>query len=157
MNEILFRGKRVDNGEWVEGNLLKIEHANNSAFYIIPFITNGRITQDKLMLNFISPCYEIIPETVGQYTGMSDKNKARIFKGDILKVIEVTGDKLEEYVTDVTWDACAFMVKSNVDYYDTFLGAWEAWSDTSLNMYPLIELEVIGNIYDNPELLEDEK
>ena len=129
MREILFRGKRMYNGEWLAGDLLanKYERPN-----ICPI---GDVN-----------CYPVIPETVGQYTGMKDKNGEKIFEGDIVKY----STTCEIYT--VAWHGSfAEFVISELQNPNT---ATRGSKDMYLvNRY----CEVIGNIYDNPELLEGEE
>lgn len=127
MREILFRGKRVDNGEWVYGFYANIpEHHIDKLSgkdYIVS-INNGLLM-------------EVISETVGQYTGLTDKNGKKIFEGDIVKNSRDVG--LLYYKEKNS----AFTVKG-WEY-----GYW-LWHDKE-------DIEVIGNIYDNPELLQEDK
>ena len=126
MREILFRGKRTDNGEWVEGRLL----AKN---VIVPtgqhfFIEANFIYVDDLR------GYEVDLETVGQFTGLYDKNGKKIFEGDILKYEE------EYYLVK-------FLEYRWVAIYKTCL-------PDDLDQRTAKDFEKVGNIYDNPELLE---
>lgn len=126
MREILFRGKRTDNGEWVYGVPTK----------------DGR--GEMVMVENIFECEEyncrganclyVDENTVGQYTGLKDKNGTKIFEGDI---VLLKGDE-EPY--QVAFDESCFQVYGSICYVmDNFYDH---------------DIEVIGNIYDNPELLE---
>lgn len=137
MREILFRGKRLDNGEWVEGSLIKtggyccILPDDDGTNYDYPYLDAVLGTID----GYATP---VAPSTVGQYTGLKDKNGKRIFEGDVV-VISQFGLTLSGIVE---FHDCGFEV------YSKELDAYEClWYECS-------ELEVIGNIHDNPELPE---
>lgn len=132
MREILFRGKRVDNGEWTEGYLFKQWNRT--------FLLWG-------MTGDIPNMTEVIPETVGQFTGLTDKNGKKIFEGDIVEFTDIyTGENGRAKIVfeDFKW-------KYSGCYYDGNPIVWLGIYDKS------IEFEIIGNIYDNPELLEVEE
>lgn len=143
MREILFRGKRKDSGEWVEGRLL-------AADVIVP---SGQ--EFSLEANCIYGCdkpiigYEVDEETVGQFTGLTDKNGKNIFEGDIVK---------DEFgrIMEVVWreGVAKFSFKliksTGKKWTENFLYVnLGDWFDLE-NHFP----EAIGNIHDNHELLE---
>jgi uncharacterized phage protein (TIGR01671 family) len=137
MREILFRGKRRDNGEWLYGSLMQItykEENNAMPFYIIFedfFIFVGG--DAKSLRHAV-----VDPETVGQYTMMSDDHLKRLFEGDICRAKNLLHNGKEELFT-VEWCENGFFL---VD-------------DTGTTWHPcyLEDIENIGNIHDNPELL----
>lgn len=134
MREIEFRGKRRDNNEWIYGNLLVIE---DECF----IITISRKDWKKIQLEKI----EINPETIGQYTGLKDKNGAKIFEGDIV------GCFCNTQLFEVKWcDVRGGYFLDNVVLSSCCEPAPECLGNLTDTM------EVIGNIYDNPELLEVE-
>lgn len=128
--EILSRGKRLDNGKWVYGWYCKYPFgAWPLKVCIIP-----AEQAEKGCFEHV----EVDPSTVGQYTGLTDKNGVKIFEGDILK----HGRTLHEAV---------FENRNGHAYFGWRVTADETWDfDSSF----LRQLEVIGNIHDNPELLE---
>lgn len=136
--EILFLGKRTDNGEWAEGELI---HAVPSG---IPGI---RIPSRTALL-----IYSVIPETVGQFTGLTDKNGKRIFEGYIICYITPDGIKATgvvrfgEYGTGGTIGIgfyVEWVARDGAGWLRQDIGFWAKYRD----------IEVIGNIHDNPELL----
>lgn len=138
MREILFKGKRADNGEWVEGYLYITQNGEYEISNYCKYYNCERNT------------YIVIPETVGQYTGMVDKNGTKIFEGDILKIKSCDYDY--EYTTQVYYSCHTLCVNIyGQDYDSTAIGfADDIWDEECC------EVEVIGNIYDNPKLLEQE-
>ena len=135
--EILFRGKRIDNGEWVEGNY-SIMLSGRAAIQPI-----GRIW-----------AYEVLPTTVGQFTGLLDKNDNKIFEGDIIKFI--TGRLLDVRFNRETlqWELTDVGVPDwEVNHLHNTLPLSELEVETC---YGEMTSEIVGNIHDNPELLKEE-
>lgn len=122
MREILFRGKRKDNSEWVEGYYADVTKSN--------IILTGRI---DITETIGAEMFRIIPETVGQYTGLTDKNGKKIFEGDIVKF----GNNIYEI--------------RFIEKYSRFAGTN---SHCVFASFLLNTSEIIGNIHDNPELME---
>ena len=126
----LYRAKRIDNGEWMEGSLMMDIHKNvetNEESEIFGIYPNGR---DYVKV--------VDPSTICQCTGLKDKNGKLIFENDIVTVPR------DEDTCVITWDKdCG---KWSINQYAAYMYDFDNfWS---------VELEVIGNIFNNPELLE---
>lgn len=144
MREILFRGKRKDTGAWVYGHLHKTDG------YGTGYTEHGIQVQDTSTSRPWSVV--VIPETVGQYTGLTDKNGKRIFEGDILRPFDnelVVVSWIDYYSTLGLIVYITNTVKKRGKTINSIYSGWALLSD-----YSLSENEVIGNIHDNPELLE---
>ena len=139
MREILFKAKRKDNGEWVEGYYVKTTLGNEitpSDVIFVPF---------KVSRNEEWGWVKVIPETLCQYTGLTDKNDKKIWENDILKA-----HLDENYPEDITyarilWNESSFCINEN---HSRDIETLEK-GDTEY-------FEVCGNIFDNAELLEVE-
>ena len=133
--EILFRGKRKDNGEWVEGYCVVIA----KCYYIF----TGKLVIAKNATNF--EYYSVSPETVGQFTGLTDKNGTKIFEDDVVIISSRSIDE-EDGIALIEWD----------EDDARFIFAWGNLVAGFDDFYSY-EIEVIGNIHDNPELMEEEE
>ena len=147
MREILFRAKRIDNGEWVEGYY--IYHIKRTICPIgdsvKPEDEQHVIMQDgfsdwNMPRNTV--VFDIDPETVCQYTGLKDKNGKRIWENDIVRI----ENSMDEGI-------------GNIEFYG---GMWYVDGEPSNSLHDIMEyddiaeIEVIGNIFDNQELLKGE-
>ncbi len=140
MRENLFHGKRNDNGEWVEGYYCAFNGVSHRIYTGYAETDCGEFYPDY---------YEVIPETVGQYTGLTDKNGKKIFEGDIVTVpLSWDGD----YVMDI---GRVFYSEQSCGFYRTSRVYSGAFGSGSPAMNCTDEYEVISNIYDNPELIKD--
>ena len=140
MREIMFRGKRLDNGEWIEGHLIRCENGRT------------RICESKTDIFYYEKDCSIIQTvahetetfTVGQYTGLKDKNGKRIFEGDIVLGLfhyEVAAKgvvKFRDGAFGLRWN------RGKVGEFSEFTSICN------------VDYKVIGNIHDNPELMEEE-
>ena len=145
MREILFRGKRADNGEWVKGYYYKSKYYrtdNELCDYItIPHPEEKYRGSDS---------YIVLSDTVGQYTGLLDKNGKKIFEGDIVKFKEFRDTYIGKVVFNQKTGGFEF-------WWNVTVGAYGEKATHTANLTVSNDIEVIGNIYDTPELLEVSK
>lgn len=133
MREILFRGKRIDTGEWVYG------------YVAIHTIIGDETELKTVIVQKPDKIYQydswiVDPETIGQYAGLDDKNGKKIFGGDVLRD--------DEYFVIVEFVDGGFSVD-----YGTMDGKWAGYGD----LYAYLEVYnggIIGNVHDNPELMK---
>ena len=150
MREILFRGKRIDNGEWVYGDLIHGVGWKEGRLYILPLVKN------LASLGGCDPLdgYNVIPDTIGQFTGLTDKHEVWIFEGD--KVAHNIATQNNYNVANnkffvITFKGGAFCLTA-LDYVGsddsiTIRDAMVQGKQKGLTL----ELEVIGNIHDNQQ------
>ena len=141
MREILFRGKRTDNGEWVYGNFVR--GCDEKYAYIVEF------GNKEMCRNYV----DVNPETVGQYTGLKDKNGTKIFGGDMIKPFD---DEIDKMVVEFRLGQFLLCLYGERGYMAEY-GWEESGNYGCFEADPLLsygdDIEVIGNIHDNPELL----
>lgn len=138
MREILFRGRRLDNGEWVEGIAFPHDGAQCSILYQHP--ADGSLAG-----------YEVNPSTVGQFTGLTDKNDRKIFEGDVVEVRTQDTGRLRR--AEIRFGEFAD-INSDEECYIGFYIAFDGVTTTACQLKECTNfVEIIGNIHDNPELL----
>lgn len=142
MREILFRGKRKDNGEWVYGSLVRHKHTSDSPAPDEYHIVQVLVTRSG---DPIEDSYPVVTETVGQYTGVKDKDGEKIFEGDVTQYVGI----FKKDIHEITFNNGSFCTRDIIrqEIYGTSFDDGEFGMDGNT-------LEVIGNIHDNPELLE---
>lgn len=146
MCEILFHGKRRDNGEWVEGHLITGRwYLNELEIVAIVPLDNAFYSHCE-----ISEWYEVDPATVGQYTGLPDKNGKKIFEGDIGSYRQTDGAKRNGDPI-----LCTGKVVYNTKTASYAVDSRDDAGCKYFDYFPIKDFEVIGNIHDNPELLEE--
>ena len=149
MREILFRGKDPETGTWYEGFYMALSdttycfrgdydaHPDNTKHYIVfDRMTDWGLSNQHLRA-------DADPSTVGQYTGLKDKNGKRIFEGDIVKTSDIT----HEGVIQIPGKSFEIAMRKGC----WVMVAWEDWDFLETNRECI---QVIGNIHDNPELLK---
>lgn len=149
MRDILFRGKRTDTGQWVFGQYFARDD------YTVILTKKGAVYKGRNQFyhGISLTAFDVDPDTVGQYTGLTDKNGKKIFEGDILAVEQIS-DSIEHFESPVKcpynvvvkWDKCSWMWETIGTARKRYLHFPEAWL--------FRKCKVIGNIHDNPELLE---
>ena len=150
----LYRGKRKDNGEWVEGyySCVTDNYTPENRCYITAFkkLDNGEI--------ILTGQFEVIPETVGEYTGFPDKNSKKIFEGDYW--VDTDDGENDIFVVEFRNGQFCFAIYgicgALMPYgYDETAGGFGECDCVPMTDYNIDTIEVIGNIHDDPELLQN--
>ncbi len=157
MSEILYRGRRKSNNKWVEGHF--VEHIYR------PLDLESYICEP-----YSGTEYNVVLETVGQFTDLTDKNGRKIFKGDIVDLFGLRGEIVYEcgafgisFKPYVNWSLIEARIpivtgrRLNPQFCinDSFVSLWELYWNFEQENDRLDILEIVGNVHDNPELLND--
>ena len=134
MREIVFRGKRIDNGEWVEGSLIVWPDGDTEICH-----TKSDVIHELLKAT-------VVPETVGQFTGMTDKNGKKIFESDICRFREWNKGEMC-WIGKVHFEHQQFMISGGPNK------ECKTMFELCMSRFIPENIEIIGNIHDNPELI----
>lgn len=145
MREILYRAKRLDNGEWIEGYYAVKGKGTDLEKH---FIVSSTFDSNTNAYPFYFTDIEVAPETVCQYTGLTDKNGRKIFEGDILRFVNYINNN--EWLCSIEFLEGSFICR--YIYEDGELGEYNHFT----SWHEKVKWEVIGNIFDNPELIGDQ-
>ena len=141
MREILFKAKRKDNGEWIEGSLIDLDIDSGYCYIVQPYKKASILP----IIFLITDRMKLVdPETLCQFTGLCDKNGKRIWENDVVWLV-CDG---KEHIYQIVWD------NSELDFKAT--KGEENYGTNYEYLLCCDEIEVIGNIFDNPELLQEE-
>ena len=138
MRDILFRGKRIDNGEWVEGYVFDDGFVDSKRMFVggLVIMDYKGTADDRWDVG--TAFYEVSPDTICQYTGLLDKNGNKIWENDIVD----THNRGHGY------SRLERVIYENGGFFPISTHGWECEPDAD-------EIEVIGNVFDNKELLEE--
>lgn len=150
MRDIIFRGKRTDNGEWVEG------------YY--SHLSDGKKQSDRIYTgyaetdcgDFFPDWYEVDPGTVCEWTGLTDKNGVKIWENDVVKT-HYANAKKTDFIEQVVFRKGKFCAEGHMPGGGrTWMLLWDGTPHlkTDVSVY-MDEIEVIGNVFDNPDLIDD--
>lgn len=151
MREMLFKAKRIDNGEWLEGYYASVDGVH--------YIYTGALCNGGLYV--VAERFEIDSSTLCQYTGLTDKNGKKIWENDIVKVRHEKYPEIPDTEFDLFPTATVYTRNYAVEFINT--GSNYGYRCRNRSIHFLItknaiynhDVEVIGNIFDNPELLKD--
>ena len=146
MREVLFRGKTYDD-EWVEGQLLYFKASVGTGEFAL-IIESCEWDDSNEWFN-LGKRAKVDPKTIGQYTGLTDKNGKKIFEGDIVKYKNTDGIKFN----GVALTVIGKVVCNEKNASFAIIGKDEIGAK-HCDYFPIKDIEIIGNIHDNPELLK---
>lgn len=145
MRKILFRGKRVDNGEWIEGFYA---HSGEKKYILI---------DNDIAVGYLA-MKEVNLDTIGQYTGLKDKNDKMIFEGDIVKNewCFIKGNSIVRFGEYKSFDSSNDYQCGHLGFYLEHISDFNKRTVRKDIMYFANKCEIIGNVFDNPELLRSD-
>lgn len=154
MREILFKAKRIDNGEWVEGYVFDDGFVDSKRMFVggLVIMDYKGTANDRWKVG--TAFYEVDPNTICQYTGLTDKNGNKIWENDVCRYVNSDVYEKQEEILVVKYGRHAESCKINIGFYidwikaDYYRSDLVFWAENR-------NIEAIGNIFDNPELIEE--